>query len=187
MTGNRDGWQRPEEVIETLALAPGDRIAEIGAGDGYWLPWLSEAVGEVGIVYAVEVDEDLVRELKEMPIEHSLTNVVVVLGAYGDPKLPDGEIDLAMTCLTDHPISDHVAYFARLQSDLAPGGRVVHLDDHDDGPLPIRWKQGEHVSEPEAIVAEIANAGYVRTGTSDFLPFMCFLRFEPADDEAPAR
>lgn len=187
VTGGRDGWQRPAEVTDTLALAPGDRVAEIGAGDGYWLPWLSEAVGEAGIVYAVEVEEDLVRELREKVKEQSLANVVVVLGEYGDPKLPDGEIDLAMTCLTYHRISDRVAYFARLQSDLAPGGRVVHLDDHDDVPLPIRWMQGEHVSDPESIVAEMAKAGYARTGAWDFLPFMSFLQFKAASCAGTAR
>ena len=187
LTGGRDGWQRPAQVIEALALAPGDRVAEIGAGDGYWLARLSAAVGPTGVVYAVEVEDELVRELEEKVAEEALANVVVVRGEYGDPKLPDGEIDLALTCLTYHHIDDREPYFARLRSDLAPGGRVVHLDDHDDVPAPIRWKQGEHVSDPDTIVAEMATAGYERTGAWDFLPFMSFQQFEPVSGEVSAR
>lgn len=183
----RDGWQRPAEVIDALALDPGDHVAEIGAGDGYWLPWLSEAVGAEGVVYAVEVEEEKVRALEQTVSKKSLANVVVVLGEYGDPKLPDGAIDLAMTCLTYHHIEDRVAYFARLRSDLAPGGRVVHLDDHADVPFFIRWMQGSHVSDPKQIVAEMSAAGYERTGVWTFLPFMSFQQFEPRPDADSAQ
>lgn len=187
LTGGRDGWQHPDEVIETLGLEPGDRVAEIGAGEGYWLPWLSEAVGTTGVVYAVEVEEDKVSALEERVSKESLANVVVVLGEYADPRLPDGEVDVAMTCLTYHHIEDREAYFARLRVDLAPGGRVVHLDDHADVPLPIRWIQGDHVSDPHEIVAEMATAGYEHTGAWDILPFMSFQQFEPVRGTLSAR
>lgn len=187
ITGGRDGWQRPDAVIETLAIGEGDRVAEIGAGDGYWLKRLSEAVGATGRVYAVEVEADKTRKLERFVAEEALDNVVVVLGAYEDPKLPDGKIDLAMTCLTYHHIEDREAYFERLRVDLAPEGRVVHLDDHAEVPLPIRWIQGEHVSDPAAIVAEMKAAGYRRTGSWDFLPVMSFQQFEPMGGTLHAR
>ena len=65
LTSGRDGYQHPERVIAELELRQGDRVAEIGAGDGYWLPWLSEAVGNEGRVYAVEVDDEKVAELEQ--------------------------------------------------------------------------------------------------------------------------
>lgn len=178
VTGGRDGWQQPKRVIEALALEEGDHVAEVGAGDGYWLPFLSEAVGESGRVYAVEVEEDKVRALEAFVSEEGFDNVVVVLGEYEDPMLPDGQVDVAMTCLTYHHIEAREAYFRRLRVDLAPGGRVVHLDDFT-GPIPIRWIQGSHVSDPDAIVSEMAAAGYERTGSWDFLPVMSFQQFEP--------
>ena len=75
LTSGRDGWQHPERVVEALQLRPGDRVADIGAGDGYFLPWLSEAVGPDGRVYAVEVDDERVEELRAMADEHQLANV----------------------------------------------------------------------------------------------------------------
>ena len=180
VTSGRDGFQHPERVVEALGLAEGDRVAEIGAGDGYWLPWLSEAVGASGRVYAVEVEDDKVEVLRQRVERESLTNVVVVRGQYGDPELPDGEIDLAMTCLTYHHIEGQPEYFRRLHADLAAGARVAHLDDrHDVGP-PLRWIMAGHWTDPEVIEAEMSEAGYRRIATHDFLPVQSFQIFEPA-------
>ncbi len=176
----RDGWQHPERVIESLALRTGDRVAEIGAGRGYWLASLSRAVGSTGRVYAVEVDPVLVAELEARVAREGLTNVEVVLGDRADPGLPDTSIDLAMTCLTYHHIDDRVAYFSALRHALRRGGRVAHLDDRPDSPPPISWFQSDgHVSDPEGIVREMAAAGYARGDVFDFLPGQSFQIFAP--------
>jgi hypothetical protein len=58
-TLGRASWQRPEDVVRALELRPGDRVADLGAGEGYFLPYLSEAVGSRGRVFAVEVEPEL--------------------------------------------------------------------------------------------------------------------------------
>ena len=188
LVSGRDGWQYPERVIAELGLRPGDRVAEIGAGKGYWLAWLSEAVGPEGRVHAVEVDADLVRRLERRVERDGLTNVEVVLGDGDDPGLPDGEIDLVMTCLTFHHIEDRVDYFTALRVDLAPGGRVAHLDDRPDALPPISWFQHDgHWTEPELIASEMAEAGYEREARFDFLPAQSFQIFAPRGATADAR
>lgn len=179
LVSGRDGYQHPERVVEALGLAEGDRVAEIGAGDGYWLAWLSEAVGPSGRVYAVEVEDAKVEELRGRVERDSLDNVIVVRGQYADPELPDAGIDLAMTCLTYHHIEGTTEYFRRLQRDLAPGGRVAHLDDRGDTLPPLRWIIGEHFTDPDRIAAEMFEAGYRRTESHDFLPVQSFQIFEP--------
>ncbi len=180
VTSGRDGWQHPEQVIAALDLSPGDRVAEIGAGKGYWLPWLAEAVGSEGRVYAVEVDDGLVEELLERVARESLDNVVVVRGRFEDPELPDGEIDLAMTCLTYHHIEDRAVYFQKLQVDLSPRGRVAHLDDRHDVPPPFRWLQSAgHWTDPASMREEMAEAGYRRVEEFSFLPLQSFQIFVP--------
>lgn len=184
VTSGRDGWQHPEQVIAALDLSPGDRVAEIGAGKGYWLPWLAEAVGSEGRVYAVEVDDGLVEELLERVARESLDNVVVVRGRFEDPELPDGEIDLAMTCLTYHHIEDRAVYFQKLQVDLSPRGRVAHLDDRHDVPLPFRWLQSSgHWTDPASMREEMAEAGYRRMEAFGFLPLQSFQIFVPVEEE----
>ena len=182
LTSGRDGWQHPDRVIETLDLRPGDRVAEIGAGDGYWLARLSEAVGPEGRVYAVEVEAELVAALEARVAREGFDNVEVVYGAYADPRLPDGGIDVALTCLTYHHIEDHVAYFRALRADLAPDARVVHLDDRPDAPAPISWFQTRgHWTAPARIASEMTEAGYTRTGSFDFLPSQSFQVFVPQE------
>lgn len=178
LTSGRDGWQHPEQVVETLAIAPGDRVADIGAGDGYWIPRLAEAVGPAGRVYAVEVDDALVAALESRVAEEALANVVVVRGDFDDPNLPDASIDLAITVLTYHHIDARSDYFRRLQRALRPGGRVAHLDDRPDVGAPISWFQSEgHWTEPGTIVTEMGAAGYRRESTYDFLPSQSFQIF----------
>jgi len=133
-----------------------------------------------------EVEQDLVVELQEIVADQELGHVEVLLGGCDDPLLPDGEIDLAMTCLTDHPIEDRVEYFEALKAHLAEGGRVAHLDDRPDSPPPISWFQGDgHWTDPALIVSEMEQAGYVSTQSFDFLPTQSFQIFE-ADSGAKA-
>jgi arsenite methyltransferase len=180
LTSGRDGWQYPERVIEALEIAPGDHVAEIGSGSGYWLPWLSEAVGTNGRVYAVEVESELVTDLESFVEKEGLRNVEVILGAYDDPRLPDASIDLAVTVLTYHHIEGRVDYFARLLKDLRPGGRVAHIDDRPDAGPPFSWFQGDgHWSEPTLVVEEMTGAGYGKFSDFDFLPIQSFQIFEP--------
>lgn len=184
LISGRDGWQHPERVIEALEIQPGDRIAEIGAGNGYWLPWLSEAVGSEGRVYAVEVESKLVENLESFIADNGLDNVEVILGAYDDPQLPDESIDLAMTVLTYHHIEERIDYFDRLQRDLRAGGRVAHLDDRPDAEPPISWFQGDgHWTDPALVVEEMTDAGYRRLSAFDFLPAQSFQIFTPLSEE----
>lgn len=181
LTSGRDGWQYPERVVESLEIQSGDHVAEIGSGSGYWLTWLSEAVGSGGRVYAVEVESELVSDLESYVEKEGLQNVEVILGDYGDPRLPDASIDLAVTVLTYHHIEDRVDYFGRLRKDLKPGGRVAHLDDRPDAPAPISWFMGEgHWSDPIRVVEEMNGAGYGKISEFDFLPAQSFQIFEPA-------
>ena len=181
----RDGWQHPEAVIEALAIQPGDRVAEIGAGDGYWIGWLSKAVGPTGRVYAVEVDDAKIAILSQRVAQEGLSNVEVVRGEYADPGLPDAGIDLAITCLTYHHIEDRVVYFHNLKRDLSSRGRVAHLDDRDDLPGLLGYLPTEgHWSNVEQMNAEMSSAGYVRAEKFDFLPVQSFQIFTPASSRA---
>ena len=181
VTSGRDGWQHPERVIRALEISAGDAVAEIGAGGGYWVPWLSEAVGSDGRVYAIEVDDEKVADLEQLVSEQGLRNVVVVRGDFADPLLPDGQIDLAITCLTYHHIEDREAYFAKLLVDLSPGGRVAHLDDTGELPIPLIWLNSKgHWTKPDDMKREMEAAGYARTASFDFL-LQGFQIFAPSD------
>lgn len=176
---DRDEWQRPDAVIALLGIRPGDRVADLGSGGGYFTFRLAQAVGESGRVYAVDVDEDMIDYLTEQARKRGASNVTVVRGEFADPKLPDGEIDLLFTCNTYHHIADRVAYFQRVLVDLVPNGRVaiVELDGRGG------WfaRTFGHFTPADEIAREMREAGYEPVAKHEFLKRQSFQVFR-ADD-----
>lgn len=174
----RDSWQKPDEVLALLAVAEGDRVADLGAGGGYFTFRLARAVGPDGRVYAVDVDEDMLALLRKRAAEEGADNVEVVRAAPDDPHLPDGEIDLLLTVNTYHHIADRSAYFARVLDDLAPNGRVAVIELSDASWFPRTF--GHH-TPAETIVEEMRAAGYALEERHDVLERQSFLVFRPDD------
>lgn len=181
-TLGRDSWQRPADVVDALGLGKGDRVADLGAGEGYFVEHLSVAVGTEGTVYAVDVDDELVAGLsRRFPPEE--TNVEAVRGAFEDPNLPDGAIDVVLIVNTYHHIEDRPGYFRRLQQDLSPGGRVAVIEPNEDlgGILSLALDEAHTSSAPD-VEREMQEAGYVLYGRHDFLPVQIFRVFSPGAD-----
>jgi len=171
----RDAWQKPHEVIQQLSLEPNARIADIGAGTGYFAARLANMVPE-GRVYAVDIEPDMVRYLGERARREKLQNLLPVASAPDDPKLPE-KVDLILLVDVYHHIDDRSAYFRKLRAFLRPGGRIAIIDfklDSPEGP-PRAARVG-----PEAVVAEMAAAGYAVAAEHAFLPRQYFLIFRPA-------
>jgi len=171
------GWRLPERVVAALALEPGARVADVGAGAGYFTFRLADAVGPQGHVYAVEVTDALVDELRKETRRRGYQNVTVVRGAFDDPRLPDGAIDLAFFSGVFHHIENREAYFEHLREDLAGGGRVAVVDGAPD-PLHELFMPF-HFESAEAVDREMRAAGYRRTEVFDFLPMLHFQVFVP--------
>ena len=154
---SRDEWQQPERVVSALALAPGARVADLGAGGGYFTFRLADAVGPGGRVYAVDVDDDMIEYLRDRVTAEGRANVEVVRAEPDDPRLPDRRIDLVFTCDTYHHLTQRSEYFAKLRTDLAPGARVAILDLNDRS-----WfgRLFGHQTPKQTIVDELTAAGY---------------------------
>ena len=170
----RDAWQKPEEVIAALALAPSARVADLGAGTGYFAVRIARRVPE-GVVYAVDVEPDMVRHLGERAAREALANLTPVLATPADARIPE-PVDLVLVVDTYHHIGDRVAYFRRLAESLRPGGRLAIIDFTGESPI---GPPPEHRISPETVAQELAQAGYARARTFDLLPNQYFLVFEP--------
>jgi ubiquinone/menaquinone biosynthesis C-methylase UbiE len=174
----RDGWQRPSDVVRALDLKPGSHVADLGAGEGYFVPHLADAVGRHGRVYAVEVEADGVAELAER--FRGRDEVVPTLGDFDDPRLPDGSLDVVLIVNTYHHIEDRPAYFRRLRRDLAPGGRVAVIEPDSDLTGVLAWTlDAGHTSSARDVVREMEEGGYRRVASHDFLPLQIFQVFSP--------
>jgi arsenite methyltransferase len=172
---SRDGWQQPERVIAALGLEPGDRVADLGSGSGYFTLRLADAVGPEGRVYAVDVDEEMNEYLTQRVAQAGAANVEVVLGRFEDPLLPDGGVDLVLTVDTYHHIDDRPAYFRKLQRDLSPGGRVAVIDY--DGRKGWFVRLMGHSTPPDVLLREMGEAGYEIAEEHDFIDRQSFVIF----------
>jgi arsenite methyltransferase len=174
---SREPWQKPSEVIATLDLQPGSRVADLGAGDGYFTFRLADAVRPDGHVYAIDVVPKLTERLAKRAAERDPPDVSVILAPYDDPGLEAASVDVIFSCNTFHHIEDRVTYFRNAAAALRPAGRVVVIDM-----LPSAWLQRltGHTIRPEVIRAEMLQAGYVPVREYDFLPEQSFIIFEVA-------
>jgi predicted methyltransferase len=171
----RDAWQKPNEVIDALALKSDARVADLGAGTGYFTVRLASMLPRAR-VYAVEIEPNLVRYIEARATREHLGNVVPVEGAPDDPRLPE-KVDLVLVVDTYHHIDARSAYFRRLRDALRPGGRIAIVDFKLDSPYgPPRTAR----LAPEAVKAEMAAAGYAVAAEHSFLPYQYFIVFKPA-------
>ncbi len=152
----RDEWQKPEKVIAAMQIAPGMIVADVGAGTGYFEPYLSRAVGATGKILALDVEPDMVRHLDERVAHEGLANVSARLVASDDPRLVPGSVDRVLIVDTWHHIANRSGYSARLRAALKPGGEVVVVDfrlEAHHGPPPA------HRIAPDEVARELATGG----------------------------
>jgi ubiquinone/menaquinone biosynthesis C-methylase UbiE len=173
----RAAWQKPAELVAALALRPGQAVADVGAGTGYFLTHLAGAVGETGTVYAVETEPNLVVYLRDRADRDGLGNVVPVLASADSPRLPPGRVDLLLLVDTYHHLDDRPAYFCRVQRLLAPGGRVV-IVDWQKRELPVGPAM-DHKLDRAQVSEEMDLAGYRLDAAPDVLPYQYVLIFRP--------
>lgn len=173
----RDAWQKPDQVVGALALAPGMAVADLGAGTGYFSRRLSAAVGPTGTVFAVDTEPQMVVHLRARAERERTPNVVPVLASADRPRLPARGIDLVLVVDTYHHIDDRVAYFRALRAALRPGGRIAVVDWHKRE-LPV-GPPLDHKLARQQVVDEMREAGFALATEHDVLPYQYFLVFGP--------
>ena len=143
-------------------------------GEGYFLPYLREAVGPDGLVYAVEVDPDKIRALEDE--SRGADNLEVVAGELDDPKLPEGELHLVLVVNTYHHIEGRERYFARLRRALAPDAVVAIIEPDEElrGVLSL-FLDDDHASRASDVPAGDGGGG-IPTRTQLRLPAGANLR-----------
>jgi len=171
----RDAYQKPHEVIHALGLKPGEILADIGAGSGYFTFHLARHVGEQGKVYAVDVSPDMIRHVNRRIRETKTTNVVTMLADPDDPLLPDRSVDRFFICDVWHHVDNQSKYLSLMKQMLKPGGEIVMIDFHKKelpfGP-PMQMKIAR-----EDVIKQMETNGFKMTKEHTFLPYQYFLVF----------
>ncbi|GAC1525969.1 MAG: class I SAM-dependent methyltransferase [Chloroflexota bacterium] len=123
-------WLPPEPLLRASGIQPGEVAADIGAGTGFWTLPLSQSVGAAGLVYAVDVEPVMLKELRTLVTEKHLTNVQVVGSAEREIPLSSGIADVAVAGFVVHEPADPPAFLSEIVRLLRPGGRLLVVDWH---------------------------------------------------------
>lgn len=171
----RADWQKPDEVVKALALKADAKVADIGAGTGYFAVRLARAVPQ-GLVYAVDLEPKMVSYLRDRANSLSLGNMRAVQGSAANPNLPEA-VDLVLLVNVFHHIEERVAYFKKLASSLRPSARIAIIDQNEKAE---RGPPKHMRVTAEQIEAEMKQAGFQKITRHDFLPFQNFIVFTAA-------
>lgn len=172
----RASWQKPDEVVQALALKNGEVVADIGAGTGYFTRRFAQAVAPDGKVYAVDVAADVLDYLKEQAEKEGLRNIVTIVSREDDPMLPKNTVDLAFFCDTTHHIANRINFYRAMAPGLKQRGRLAIID-YDPGAPRVPHAPEEHVPRSE-VISEAEAAGFKFVKDFKFLPNQYFLVFE---------
>jgi ubiquinone/menaquinone biosynthesis C-methylase UbiE len=171
----RDAYQKPDEVIAALALRPGEIIADIGAGSGYFALRLAPHVGQNGHIYAVDINPDAIRQMNQHIHDAGLTNISTILAPANNPLLPR-PVDRILFVNVWHHIENQPGYLALLKKTLKPGGQIVMIDFHKRD-LPVGPPIAMRIAR-EDLVRQMQTNGFKVRAEHAFLPYQYFVIFE---------
>jgi ubiquinone/menaquinone biosynthesis C-methylase UbiE len=150
----RDSKEKPTQLIQAMRIEPGMRVADIGTGVGYMLPWLSRAVGDRGKVLAEDIFPDFIEKSRANAAAKHLSNIDFILGTETDPRLPAASIDVALVLEVYHHFNYPAAMLKHIGEGLKPDGRLFIVDFH-------RTVGDKHIRlDADAVIREVESNGF---------------------------
>jgi predicted methyltransferase len=173
---DRDDWQQPERIMDALGIADSARVADLGAGGGWFTERLARRVGPNGRVYAEDIQEPMLRSIQRRMDRSGFKNVQVTLGTPTDPKLPLGAMHAVLLVDLYSQLGDPVTLLKNVAASLAPDGRlgiVDFLPGRSGGPGPAP----EERVDADTIIHDAQGAGLRLKSHETFLRYQYLLVF----------
>ena len=166
----RIGSLQVDKVVEALKIKSGDRVCDLGSGSGLFTRPLARKADSKGVVYAVDIDSELLKYVERTAQEQKLTNIKPILASETDPKLPEA-VDLITIFDTLHHVGNQAGYLKGLKKYLKPGGRVAVIDFSHD------WPAGHEkmIYSVSDLDGWMTAAGFKRVEQYDFLESSFFV------------
>lgn len=168
---DRDEWQKPEEVFEALGLKDGDRLADFGAGTGYFTVRAAKRIGS-GIVYAVDSEPEMLKYLTNRAKQAGHENIAPCLIEPDAFTLPE-PVDAILIVNTYHHIDDRIDYLSKVREWLKPGGKVAVLEGKVGSPIE---PPTQFLMTSQQVATEFDQAGFEMVLDSS-LPYQSFQIF----------
>jgi ubiquinone/menaquinone biosynthesis C-methylase UbiE len=173
---NREKQERTDLLLKNLPIKPGDKVADIGAGTGYFTLPMADMVGDEGMVFAVDIQPEMLAIIEDRTATQGITNIQRVLATEKNPGLPANSIDLALFVDMYHEFEWPQEVMSAVFDSMVSGGKIVLVEYRAEDPqVPI--KKLHKMTEQQARL-EMEAAGWVFIENKDFLPQQHFLLFE---------
>jgi predicted methyltransferase len=148
-------------VMDILGLKAGTSIADLGAGSGWFTLRAARRVGDQGVVYAVEINQDYLNHIATRAETEKLVNIKTILGKEDDPTLPERSVDAVLILKTYHEISEPIRLLENLRKSLRPNAKIGIIDRNGKG--------DDHGIAQETVVKEATQAGFKLIEKYDFV------------------
>jgi ubiquinone/menaquinone biosynthesis C-methylase UbiE len=125
---NRDSWQQPERILDSLGIQPSMIIGEVRAGEGYFTFKLAKRVGERGRIYANDIIESKLQKIQNYCQQKGIENITTVLGEIEDPKFPSDTLEMVIMVYVLHHLEKPLTFLPKVKSYLKPGAPIVIVD-----------------------------------------------------------
>jgi ubiquinone/menaquinone biosynthesis C-methylase UbiE len=173
----REKEEQPAKLLPLLNLKPGDAVADIGAGSGFYTFKLVDLVGDKGKVYATDIQKEMLDIIQKRAKARNVGNIVSVLGTEKDAKLPADSVDLILLVDVYHEFSFPYEMTVGMVKALKPGGRLVFVEfrlEDEDVPIKLVHKMTEKQVIKE--MAEFPQLKHAKTYSN--LPWQHVIVFE---------
>jgi len=170
-------WQDTEEIMDRLHLGEGDIVADIGAGSGYFTIPFASRVGDKGLVFAEEIQIEMINYISKKVEDLELKNIRVIFGKPEDPSLLDNFFNLVFLANTYHELDKPFLMLENIKKDLRFSGRlaIIDWDPAKQSPFgpPIEAKVPENT-----LIKEVERSGFELIEKHNFMPYHYFLVFK---------
>jgi len=157
---SREVYSARKEVLKACNIKPGERIADVGAGTGFYTQLFARATGGGGWVYAVDIAPRFLQHIAKRATDEYLENITTVLGTDVSIRLPPESVDMVFICDTYHHFEQPAATLASIHRALKPGGRLIMIDFNRIPGESREFILGHVRAGKEVFQEEIIDAGF---------------------------
>ncbi len=157
----RDENLQVNRVMDLLGIHGGSKVADIGAGGGWFSVRAARRVGRAGTVYAIDINPPYVKSIGARAQHENLPNVRAILSRPDDPLLPPASVDAVLLLKTYHEIAQPMRLLRHVRAALRPRARLGIIDRNGNG--------SDHGLDEKKVIEELSRAGFFLVAKYDFV------------------
>jgi len=171
----RASEEQPQLAIDALGIKPGQTVADLGAGSGYYSFRVAPLVGPTGKVLAIDIEPAMLEAIVQRAQREHISNVATVRSSAQDPNLAAGSVDLLFMVDVYHELEYPYEMMTKVRAALKPGGRVALIEYRAEDPE-VAIKPLHKMSERQ-VRREMQAAGFKHLQTVRTLPLQHLIVF----------